>query len=232
MEDLQYVQSQGLEEALSKAMSTVVREQPHNALERMGELLLEEAGAGSAKRAVLQRAVDTALRELAPSLVDYASKIAADAPRLDGWVTKGETAAFLSHYKVEAATEARLIQIELERHLRLPPRQIFIDSDNLKDLRKLQQHVRDTDVLVLLLTTNFLTRPWCLLEIYTAITDSVPIVALTVNGAHPYNYSQAAAFLEELDTRLEQANPGAMQLLVDHGIGTAPVVSNASRVVV
>ena len=216
-EELQFVRSQGVEEAVSRAMSRVVRERPADGVARLGELLLEEAGDAGAIRARLQRAVDTALRELAPSLVDYAARIATDSSRMarGQWATRGEFAAFLSHYKVEAATEARLIQIELERHLHLPPGKIFIDSDTLKDLRRLRQHVRDSDVLVLLLTSNFLTRPWCLLEIYTAITESVPIVALNINGAHPYNYSQAAAFLQELDTELDR---GAMQLLVDHGI--------------
>jgi hypothetical protein len=55
-------------------------------------------------------------------------------------------AAFISHYKAEAAAEARLIQIELEAHLDRPA---FLDSDDLRDLRELQAHVRNSSVLVL-----------------------------------------------------------------------------------
>ena len=103
----------------------------------------------------------------------------------EGWPLRGKYCAFLSHYKTEAATEARLCQFELEKMLKGP---VFIDSDDLKDLRLLTEHVRQADVLVLLLTQKLFTRPWCLLEIYTAITSDVPIVALAVRGSHPYNY--------------------------------------------
>ena len=36
-----------------------------------------------------------------------------------------------------------------------------------------------------------LTRPWVILELYTAITHGVPIVALNVNNANPYDYGSA-----------------------------------------
>eukprot|EP00966_Prymnesium_polylepis_P169986 3929496-Prymnesium_polylepis.1 len=186
----------------------------------------------------ISKAVDQALREIAPSFAQLvADHIASPGSRLASpsvapatnarsqklastqakWEVKGAYAAFLSHFKREAATEARLCQYELEKLLGVPGK-VFIDSDNLKDLRKLQDHVRESDVLVLLLTENFLTRPWCLLEIYTAITHGIPIVALNVQGGHPYDYDQAARFLDTLDTSLEQVNRGAMQLLIEHRI--------------
>ena len=37
-----------------------------------------------------------------------------------------------------------------------------------------------SDALVLFLTKSLLTRPWCLIEIHTAIESSVPIVAIRV----------------------------------------------------
>ena len=97
------------------------------------------------------------------------------------WPLQKTYACFLSHYKKEAATEARLCQMELEKLLGAP---VFLDSDNLRDLRTLLNDVRESDVLVLLQTTNLLTRPWCLLEIVTAIDANVPIVAINVRGAH------------------------------------------------
>lgn len=87
--------------------------------------------------------------------------------------------SFLSHFKFEAATEARLCQIEMEKMLGCP---CFLDSDNLQDLRELLDHVKNSDVLVLLQTTGLLTRPWCLLEIVTAIKAGVPIVAINIKG--------------------------------------------------
>ena len=43
----------------------------------------------------------------------------------------------------------------------LPLHQVFLDSDDLKDLSQLQQHVRHSDVFVLLQTKHVLERPWC-----------------------------------------------------------------------
>ena len=49
-------------------------------------------------------------------------------------------AAFLSHYKAEAATEARWLQQELEVTL---GQRAFLDSDDLLDLSKLRDHVKN-----------------------------------------------------------------------------------------
>ena len=185
------------------------------------------AGAG-AKRPQLVR-ISTAIRELCgideaaapPNPVSARSEALAAAPSEGGanasatWKLLRKFACFLSHFKFEAATEARLCQIELEKMLGAP---CFLDSDNLQDLRELLDHVRNSDVLVLLQTTGLLTRPWCLLEIVTAIKAGVPIVAINVKGSHPYDYGEAANFLEHLDTQLEEKNPGASQLLLDQGI--------------
>ena len=94
----------------------------------------------------------------------------------------------------------------------------FIDSDDLSDLRNLLDHVRDTKVLVLLQSKGVLTRPWVIMELYTAIKNGVPIVALNVQNANPYNYSDAVDFLMHFDTNIEVANPGAAELLIDLGV--------------
>ena len=44
------------------------------------------------------------------------------------------------------------------------------------DHRDLIKAVRSTDVLVLLLSRQVMERPWCLVEIWTALTYGVPIV--------------------------------------------------------
>ena len=54
--------------------------------------------------------------------------------------------------------EARFLKTELERMLGA---EIFLDSDDLKDLRKLGEHVVDSDVLILLQSSEVLLRPWC-----------------------------------------------------------------------
>ena len=75
-------------------------------------------------------------------------------------------AAFVSHFKWEAATDARYVKEKLQEKLQQP---IFIDSDDLYDLRSLLEDVKQSGVLVLLQSSGVLTRPWCLLEIATAL---------------------------------------------------------------
>ena len=88
-------------------------------------------------------------------------------------------AAFLSHFKLQAGTEARLVHSELKEVIGTD-KEIFLDSDDLQDLRHLLTFVKQAEVLVLLQTKNVLERPWVILELYTAVTNNVPIVALNV----------------------------------------------------
>lgn len=95
---------------------------------------------------------------------------------------------FMSHYKVEAGTEATLIRDSLlpilkedlrhcANNFRTP---IFIDSEDLIDLTRLKEHVEKSISLVLLLTPDVLSRPWCLIEIVTAVRSKVNLVPVEV----------------------------------------------------
>ena len=58
-------------------------------------------------------------------------------------------AGFLSHYKLECGTEARLVQQNLKPIIEKSPLEgssndVFLDSDDLSDLRNLLQHVMQT----------------------------------------------------------------------------------------
>ena len=71
-------------------------------------------------------------------------------------------AAFLSHYKLECGTEARLVQVQLKPILEKNPvegssNEVFLDSDDLSDLCNLLQHVRQSRALVLLQSKGV---PW------------------------------------------------------------------------
>ena len=79
---------------------------------------------------------------------------------ISGWFVKKKNAVFLSHFKNEAAAEARVLKTELVRALRLTSSsQVFLDSDNLTDLRTLLASVADSDALVLMYTDGVLSRP-------------------------------------------------------------------------
>ena len=111
--------------------------------------------------------------------------------------------------------EARFLQSELERAL---GKRCFLDSDDLRDLSQLCRHVRQSEVLVLIQSKSVLTRPYCLLELLTAMDAGVPIVSVFLEKhAFPYDYAAAASFLNGLDTALAHANPDADALLVEHG---------------
>ena len=113
-------------------------------------------------------------------------------------------AAFVSHAKAEAAMEARFVQTWLEERLSA---RVFLDSDNLRDLTQLERHVKESAVLVLIQSRSVLTRPWCVLELLTAIKYQVPIVGLCLVGVgRAYDFADAAHWLTNLDTELEDSD--------------------------
>lgn len=101
-------------------------------------------------------------------------------------------------------------------------------ADDLLDLRLLLDHVKNTDVLVLLQSKGVLTRPWVILELYTAITNNVPVVALNVNNSYAYDYARALAFLNQFDQEIDIANPGAAELLIENGVDPVDVAFRLS----
>lgn len=96
---------------------------------------------------------------------------------------------FLSHYKLEAGTEAALMRSELERALQQDAgslghnfdEPVFLDSENLNSLEDLAERVRNTHNLVLLLTKDVLTRPWVLIEIITAKRVGVRVLLINIS---------------------------------------------------
>ena len=73
--------------------------------------------------------------------------------------------------------------------------------------------VKQSDTLVLLLTENVLTRPWCLVELYTALKHAVPVVTVEITKrGYGYDFGQAGPYLAGLPGTLEAANPGATEV--------------------
>ena len=147
-----------------------------------------------------------------------------DAP----WVLHGDYAAFLTCYRPECETEARLCQSELERRLEAPT---FLSSSDDVDLHETLERVRKSDVLLFFQTASVLTRPHCLLELHEAIAAQVPVVAVNVRGRHEYEYGDAAQFLQNLDSEIERRNPGATRLLQLHEVDPSDLAYELSMVV-
>ena len=124
--------------------------------------------------------------------------------------------------------EARYIKGELEREL--PGSAVFLDSDDLKDLRQLLDCVSKSAVLVVVQSAEILQRPWCLLEIFAAVEANIPIIAVNVHGKG-YNFEEAQQFVTHLDTMLEKANPGAVSVLQQQGVDVLDVAYKLSSTV-
>lgn len=119
-------------------------------------------------------------------------------------------ACFLSHYKVEAGSDARYFNDLLHRMLQC---RVFLDSAELDDLRKLfTEGLHQSDVVVLLCTKGLLTRPWCLLELYEARRYGIPVIPVVMSG-RGFSMKEASHFLRNLETELERENPGAIGVI-------------------
>mmetsp|Transcript_92918 Transcript_92918/g.194207 ORF Transcript_92918/g.194207 Transcript_92918/m.194207 type:complete len:643 (+) Transcript_92918:374-2302(+) len=90
---------------------------------------------------------------------------------------------FLCHHKAAAGAIARLLKMVItECHLG----RVFLDSDDLLDLRSLFDTVsEDVETLVVLCTQELLLRPYCLGEITTAYLDNVDTTPVNIAFKHP-----------------------------------------------
>mmetsp|Transcript_115646 Transcript_115646/g.180713 ORF Transcript_115646/g.180713 Transcript_115646/m.180713 type:complete len:368 (+) Transcript_115646:2-1105(+) len=130
---------------------------------------------------------------------------------------------FISHCKIEAGTEATLLQgafadiLEADGTIGVNSAGIFLDSEDLSDLKKLVDHVKRTQNLVLLLTPLLLTRPWCLVEIVTAIRSGVHIVPVEiVRPGTQFKYPTEDFYQQLLKGKL--LSKAAQELLESHQI--------------
>lgn len=144
---------------------------------------------------------------------------------------------FISHYKVEAGTEATLIRDSIESIIRHDERHpghdllspIFIDSEDLVDLTLLKDHVRKSRSLLLLLTPGLLSRPWCLLEIVTALRSDVTIVPVEIQRpGMKYQYPDDRFYEEFL--RGDHVSSEGIELLEQEGVQLQEVAAAIRKV--
>merc|ERR1712232_534979 len=80
---------------------------------------------------------------------------------------------FLCHHKLGAGAYTRLLKLHLQDTTR---REIFVDSDDLDDLDRLFDYVReDTETLAVLASREIFSRVWCLGEMVTAHMNHVAV---------------------------------------------------------
>ncbi|KAL1519101.1 hypothetical protein AB1Y20_003366 [Prymnesium parvum] len=115
---------------------------------------------------------------------------------------------FLSHYKEEAGSDARYLRDLIQKMVAAPA---YLDSADLLDLRSLfDDGVHQSEVLLVLATRSYLTRAWCLLEIWEAWREGIPVLVLPIAG-RGYEPDDAVRLIENLETELEARNPGALK---------------------
>jgi len=109
---------------------------------------------------------------------------------------KSNMIAFLSHVKKEAGKDARILKDHGEKYLLsidgpLKGSRLFLDSDNLTDLNGLLDQVKKMKVMIVLLSKSYLTRPWCLAELFIAIKSGIKFVTVIIPEGDEYNFTIA-----------------------------------------
>lgn len=143
----------------------------------------------------------------------------------DEGADKNRHLMFLSHYKVEAGTEATLMMEELSTMIKndlfsqatIYDCPVFIDSESLHDLAELQDAVKISDYLVPLLTPGLLSRPWCLVEIVVAHRHNIDVVPVEVQRPGIKFEYPNDAFYEKLRAG-QFLDDAAMKILSSQGI--------------
>ena len=86
----------------------------------------------------------------------------------------------------------------------------------LTDLRHLITNgVADCNVLLILGTKGFFTRPWCLLEIVHGTRLNVPIIIIDIkNGS--FDAEESQHFVDDLEVTMGANDPSGLELLHEH----------------
>jgi len=140
-----------------------------------------------------------------------------------------EILLFLSHYKEEAAGEARQMKDKLfeklkQKHPSITKDRLFLDSDNLPRLSVLLERVKKTQNVIFILTKGFFSRPWCLLELLVATNEGknlVPVKLVSVQRG--FDFTRQRQYTHELSSYLDEVNPGAVQSVQEQGFEIAQV---------
>jgi len=131
-------------------------------------------------------------------------------PPTTKWPGEKSYACFLSHYKMEAASDARLLHDMLAKMLRYP---VFLDSDKLTDLRQLITNgVGDCDVMLILGTKGLFSRPWCLLEVMHSARLKVPTIIIDIKNSG-FDTKQSQHYIDHLEEIMGTDDPSSLELL-------------------
>lgn len=175
-----------LERAGVRSMSDLQKFPSENVDELVEEILAQQDEDEFGKEIMLRQAFELS------HIQDFRDNLEERAKEVLGTVdVRSQHLIFISHHKLDAGTEASLLRQELETLIKGDPElkkqqmdaPVFLDSEDLNDLELLQEHVRNSHNILLLMTKDVLTRPWVLVEIATAHRLGVPILPIEIRKA-------------------------------------------------
>jgi hypothetical protein len=135
-------------------------------------------------------------------------------------------AAFLSHHKSSGACTARFMKLMLSQSFQ---GQIFYDCDNLSSFAAIFDCVKESNMLVVIMSGCTLCRPWCVGEIVTADRCGVPIQTIMCSSgkSKPCDYRDSWTHLTEKEMLRVL---GSFEQLRPYGIACEDIVPVLNRV--
>ena len=117
--------------------------------------------------------------------------------------------AFLSHAKPTGVKVCESIKNYLKENIEEWYGEIFYDVDNLNSIsyESLVVAIRESCVFVVILSKEYFSRVWCLLECYIALKLNKPIVTIRplFNDKNKlFNFEEQKDFLLNLDKHLDE----------------------------
>ena len=122
--------------------------------------------------------------------------------------------AFVSHHKQDCGEAARVF-VDTARRVfgsigddddGIDSELIFLDSNNLSDLRQLLDHIDQSANFILMLTRQSLERPWVLAELITAHNSGKPILVVATQWPGDDTSAQGRSFKfpQHLDEAIDE----------------------------
>mmetsp|Transcript_15816 Transcript_15816/g.27984 ORF Transcript_15816/g.27984 Transcript_15816/m.27984 type:complete len:198 (+) Transcript_15816:226-819(+) len=148
--------------------------------------------------------------------------------------------AFISHCKTDTGLAAVFIKqsLSLVAQRKIPgcSYRFFLDSDELHDLERLLDAVKNSNSFVVLLSENYLSRPWCLIELWKAVSERKILVPVQLKqsgkeelGSFAFDFNRAQAYANDLRCALPiQDAENVLHVLESQG-ATVDAVQSAVR---
>merc|ERR1712232_579273 len=105
---------------------------------------------------------------------------------------------------------------------------VFLDSSDLVDLATLKDKVKNTHNLLVLLTPGLLSRPWCLVEIVTALRHNVPLILVEIQRPGIKFQYPDEGFYKRMEEG-EGLTASAFELLKKEGVETSDLVASIRK---